>query len=241
MAGSPIFDLADHERAKFTDDPSYRERFKAILDSGPTLEEAIHHGNAFNGAVNIARTLAFYELYKMTAGIAGHVAEIGVWKGASFLLWAKLVQIFEPWSSTQVHGFDWFKGMDPDMRDGDIRSGSYSADYQRLRRLIDIQNLSPIARLHCMDVTTDLHAFADQVPDIRFKLVFFDAGVYSVVKSALPWFWEHLTPGGIVVFDQFNYQVSPGETRAVTEILPGVPIRTMPWTRSPSGYAVKGS
>ncbi len=35
-------------------------------------------------------------------------------KKSIFILFFQLVQIFEPHSMSQVHGFDWFKGMDMD-------------------------------------------------------------------------------------------------------------------------------
>jgi hypothetical protein len=46
----------------------------------------------------------------MTQSIAGHIADVGTYKGASALLFAKLMKIHNPESLWQVHGFDWFKG-----------------------------------------------------------------------------------------------------------------------------------
>lgn len=84
----------------------YHKALAAIQEMGFTFYDLIHHNPAFVGHMNLARFLAFYETYKQTLGLAGHIAEVGVWKASSLLYFAKLTQIFEPESITLVHGFD---------------------------------------------------------------------------------------------------------------------------------------
>ena len=55
--------------------------------------------------MNLTCFLAFYETYKKTLGLSGHIAEVGVWKASGLLYFAKLTQIFEPESSALCHGF----------------------------------------------------------------------------------------------------------------------------------------
>ena len=100
-----------HEFNKFADrrDP-YRRALDEIQRMGFTFYDYMHHNPAFVGHMNLARFLALYETYKQTLGLAGHIAEVGVWKASSLLYLAKLTKIFEPESPTLVHGFDWFKG-----------------------------------------------------------------------------------------------------------------------------------
>ena len=72
-----------------------------------TQDEIIEDFPRFSGHMSIGRYLTLYELYKKTEGIAGHIAEVGTYKGSSLLWFTKLVQIYESESLTQVHGFDW--------------------------------------------------------------------------------------------------------------------------------------
>ena len=65
------------------------------------------------------------------------------------------------------------------------------------------------------------------------------AGVYEVVSKSLPYLWERLTAGGIMLFDQYNFDVAPGETRAVREFLPHAKVRTFPNGWMPNAYIVK--
>ena len=80
------------------------------------VADYIHQFPLFTGHVNLARYLALYEAFKMVQGLSGHYADVGTWKGASFVFIAKLIKLFEPYSYAQIHAFDWFKGVDPAKR-----------------------------------------------------------------------------------------------------------------------------
>ena len=217
----------------------YNEGLTEILSLGYEKEDLIHHFPSFVGHMTLSRFVALYELYKMTLGVAGHIAEAGVYKGAGTLLFAKLTKIFEPESLTLVHGFDWFKGMHPTQEEPASINKSYKEDYERLMRLIKAQRLEDVVHIHKLDIVTELNAFFDENNYMQFKLVFLDAGQYDIVKSCLENFWPRLTSGGIMVFDQFNHETSPGETRAVKEFMPDAKIRTFSYGWMPTAYVVK--
>ncbi len=236
----------------------YRKSLAEIQEMGFTFYDYIHHNPAFAGHMNLARFLALYETYKKTLGLAGHIAEVGVWKASSLLFFTKLTQIFEPESITLVHGFDWFRGTICGQNEMTDRvqylwkeSSSSEEEnrprtdeeanemYKKIKRLISIQNLDHIAHLHKLDVTKELERFFEEHPHIQFKIVFLDAGTYEVTKACLPHFWSRLTSGGILILDQFNNEIAPGETRAVREFLPDIPIHTYVFTNHPSAYIIK--
>lgn len=225
----------------------YWAGLEQILKLGFTETDYIHHNHAFVGHMNISRSLALYESYKRTLGLAGHIAEIGIYKAASLLFFAKLIQIFEPESLTLVHGFDWFEGMKPGedessdrVREMWKRDACGPVEHERVCKLIAYQHLEHVAHIHKLDVTKDLDAFFAKYPHLQFKLVFLDAGTYDVVSSCLPHFWPRLISGGVLILDQFNHEIAPGETRAVREYLPEtVPIRSFVFSTMPSAYVVK--
>ncbi|MDB5773294.1 MAG: hypothetical protein JWM42_3668 [Burkholderia sp.] len=202
--------------------------------------DLIHHFPAFTGHVCLGRFLALYEVYKQTLGLMGHIAEAGVWKGSSLLMFAKLTQLFEPEALTQVHGFDWFRGNHPEEAEKHLVSeNSYFESKERLEALIRAQRLDNVALLHELDLSKDLDAFFSKYAHLQFKLVFLDCGLYPVVRHCIEYFWERLTPGGILLLDNINHETAPGETLAVREMLPGMRIRTFPFTQQPTGYIVK--
>ena len=55
--------------------------------------------------MTLNRIFAIYEYYKMVKDVAGHAAEIGVYKGAGTLLLAKLIKIFE---NRVINAGSWF-------------------------------------------------------------------------------------------------------------------------------------
>jgi predicted O-methyltransferase YrrM len=228
------------ELRKFDDRKApYYEGLRQILSLGFEPTDFIHYFPAFAGHLTIARFLSLYEAYKMTLGVAGHIAEIGVYKGAGSLLFAKLTQLFEPASLTLVHGFDWFDGIRLTAEEKYIGEDECREDYGRIVKLIAAQGLSHIVHLHKLDVTRELDGFFEEHAHLRFKLVFSDCGSYEVVKATLQHFWPRLTSGGVMIFDQFSHEVGPGETRAIQEFIPDAKLKTFTFGWMPTAYVVK--
>lgn len=217
----------------------YYEGLEQIKKLDYSTEDFIHYFPCFTGSQTISRYLAFYECYKNTLGLAGHIAEVGIYKGASLLFFAKLTQIFEPNSFTQVHGFDWFLGNSPSESEQNIVKDSDRESFERLMKLIQAQGMENIVKVHKLDVTKELEGFFEKYPHLQFKMIFLDAGMYEVVKACLPIFWKRLAKGGYLILDQYNFDIAPGETRAVKEVLGDVEIRTFPWGWMPTAYIVK--
>ena len=218
---------------------SYKEYLNFIRKKDISLNDFMEHFTCYIGHMSLSRVLGLYELYKKTLGVSGHIGEIGTYKGASFFLFAKLVKIFESESLTQVHGFDWFEGTGEDDIEMKVETGSYKQDYDEFIELRNIQGFENLAFIHKMDVVTELKGFFDENKHMQFKLFFMDAGLHKVVKAALPLVWERLTPGGILILDQYNHELSPGETIAVREILPNAKVKVLKNIWMPSGYIVK--
>jgi predicted O-methyltransferase YrrM len=232
--------MGKYELQKFASSkPQYYEGLQQILELGFDATDYIHNFPAFAGHLTLARFLTLYEAYKMTLGVAGHIAEIGVYKGAGTLFFAKLTKLFEPQSLTLVHGFDWFKGAKITDEEKYVFQGECYEDYARLMHLVSAQGLSNIVHIHNLDVTKDLDEFFQDNSHLQFKLIFADCGIYEVVSSTLKHFWPRLTSGGVMIFDQFNHEVAPGETRAIKEFMPDAKIRTFTFGWMPTAYVVK--
>lgn len=217
----------------------YHENLQKILCLGHEKEDLLDYFPAFVGDLTLTRYLTLYELYKQVQGISGHIAELGVFKGGSTLLFGKLVRMFEHNSLTMVHGFDWFHGIQQDTDSALQVPGGDSSDEGTLRRLIRLQDLQSTVKIHNLDARTDLPDFFEENTHLRFKLVFLDSGTYEVTKASIANFWPRLNAGGIMIFDQYNNEVAPGETAAVQELLPNETIRTWPGSWMPGSYIRK--
>lgn len=219
--------------------PDFYKAFEEFGKMGYSTDDFINHFSCFIGHLTLSRFLAFYELYKKVLNVAGHIAEVGTYKGASLLYFAKLVRLFENNSLTQVHAFDWFKGSEPGKMETKIVKGGYAEPYERVKKLVEIQKLQDIVRIHVVDVRTDLKKFFQKNKYMQFKIVFLDAGTYDNVRACIPEFWPRITKGGILILDQYNHELSPGETIAAKELLPDVEIKTLSNFWMPTAYVEK--
>lgn len=219
---------------------------KKFVQLGYEPADYYNYAPCFMNARTLARYTSLYELYKATLGLAGHIAEVGVYRGGVSLLFAKLMLLHEPHAITQVHGFDWWRDP-PTPGEGDAPdvahdpAYNYSEPYDRIMELIGVQGLQRWAVMHRMNVLSELEPFFAEHSHLQFKLVFLDAGNYDIVARCIREFWPRLLPGGIMIFDQFNHEVAPGESQAVRELLPeDAVIRTLPHGWMPTAYVVKG-
>lgn len=212
-----------------------------IEEQNIATADLLEHFTAYAGHMSLNRMFTLYELYKKVQNVAGHIAEVGVYKGAGTILFAKLVQIFENEALTQIHGFDWFEGTGEGGKNDTelVPKGGYKSDKDLLINLIKKQKLDHIIRINDFDVTKELKKFFEKHKHLQFKLVFLDAGMYEVMQSCIPLFWERLTPGGIMIFDQYNHELGPGETLSVRELLLNAKVKTIPNSWMPNAYVVK--
>lgn len=225
--------------SKFKDiDAQYFSYLADLLSAPPEPVDLLHQFPAYVGHVNLGRYLFLYEMYKKVLNLAGHVAELGVYKGATFLFFAKLVRLFETHSSTQVYGFDWFKGMleHPEASPGEV---PYVGDYAQLVKLIESQQLQDVALLQRLDLSTESELYLQKHPHLRFKLIFVDCGQPNVLRAGLSNFWPRLVTGGVLVLDHYNLECSPQESELVDQTIGTNCIRKLPFNRQPTAYVVK--
>lgn len=221
-----------------------RAQFYSYLEtvdaSGVAPSEIMQNCTTYMGHMTLNRLLVLHELYNSSSDIAGHIADVGVYKGFSSFLFAKLIKIHESEALTLCHGFDWFRGQVIGEKDSALTfDAGYSSDFSHISELIRAQELDNVLKIHNLDLRSDLDAFFNKYPHLRFRLVNMDCGKYDVVKHALPRFWDRLNKGGIIIFDQYSHEHAPGETIAVHEVLPNVELRTIKNSWTPTAYAIK--
>lgn len=199
----------------------------------------IQNSNLYMGDAKLANLIFHIDVYRKLIGLAGDIAEVGIYRGDSFLLWSKLVKIFEPYNLTQVYGFDWFQGMKPGAADDGFQSGKYCGDYSHLMNMIKSQGLEGISLVFPLDVTKEIKHFIEERPFLRFKLLYIDCGIQEVMEAAYEYLYPRLVRGGYLLMDHYNYKVSPTESGIVEKYIGDNIIRQMPYTRQPSGYIIK--
>jgi hypothetical protein len=206
---------------------------KVFEQSHGTYADKLDAFAKFASRQAIAKFLARYEIFKQILDVNGSVIECGVLHGGGVLAFAKLSAILEPTNHVRkIIGFDTFegfpsvhavdhKGDSSHLRVGAL-TGSPLDDVQRAVDLFDVNR--PLAHIPKIElVKGDLCKTAPEYvaanPHLVVSLLYLDVDLYEPTKAALEHFVPLMPKGAIVVFDQLNAKMFPGETRAVDEVL----------------------
>jgi O-methyltransferase len=162
--------------------------------------------------VGRSRCFMLHGLSLYARALPGEIAEVGVYRGGT----ARLLARTNPGKT--VHLFDTFAGMpdhDPNVdvhRRGDFADTSLEGVKQFLQG--------------CPNVAFHQGFFpqtAEPVRDSRFCLVHIDTDIYRSVKDGLEFFYPRLVPGGVLVFDDYEWERCPGVKQAIDEFLADKP------------------
>jgi hypothetical protein len=208
--------------------------------------------------IHLIRFLAHYELFKLTTDIPGSIIDLGVYRGGSFFVWHKLLEIFNPTdTSKKVYGFEGFQGLSNfDEKDGNKlnnvgksemgwNSGSVEQEIMKLCEIHNMDNILAKTRSKIIkgDIFETLQPFLTETPGLRISLLHFDVDLYSVTKFSLEKLYDLVVPGGVIVFDEYALPPWEGETRAFDEFVKernlNIEIKKLPWSLTPNAYIIK--
>jgi hypothetical protein len=181
---------------------------------------------------HLKRFLAMYEIFKLALPVKGSIVECGVFKGFGVMSWAKLSAMLEPENLTRrIYAFDTFAGF-PSVHDkdktgvADVTPGGLFADsHDELQALITEYDrdrfLGHIDKVHLIkgDVVATIPPFLEAHPHLVVSLLFLDMDLYEPTKAALAHFVPRMPRGAVIVFDELDNPMWPGETVAALEEL----------------------
>ena len=179
---------------------------------------------------HLKRFLAMYEIFKLALPIKGSIVECGVFKGFGVMTWAKLSAMLEPENLTRrIYAFDTFAGF-PSVHENDrtkitdvTTGGLYADSHDELQALIAEYDrdrfLGHIEKVHLIrgDVVETIPPFLEQHPHLVVSLLFLDMDLFEPTKSALRHFVPRMPKGALLVFDELDNPMWPGETLALLE------------------------
>ncbi|MDA9101232.1 TylF/MycF family methyltransferase [Omnitrophica bacterium] len=194
----------------------------------PDFEKAFEYENYYylsSGITRMRKLIAHYEFYKMAAKIPGDIVECGVFKGASFMRWAKFREIFGQTDERSIIGFDTFGtfpetefAADQEKRAEFIRkAGSESISAEQLHRVLDRLGLDRKIDLVEGNILQVMPDYLKARPDLKIALLLIDVDTYEAAKCSLESLYPFVVQGGIIVFD--DYGVFPGTTKAVDDFM----------------------
>jgi hypothetical protein len=162
-----------------------------------------------------------------TRAVPGDVAECGVFKGGSLVSIALYLR--DNRLAKRVFGLDSFQGFDESVHK-DIALGG-AADAEKRVGGFEATSLAGVraklAGLGLLDAVTLISGyFAEtlkQLPENKFSFVHLDCDIYDSYCQTLGYFYYRMSPGGIILFDEYDDPPWPGCDLAVDEFLANKP------------------
>jgi hypothetical protein len=162
--------------------------------------------------------------------VKGSIVECGVFKGFGVMSWAKLSAMLEPENLTRrIYAFDTFAGF-PSVHEKDSTAvahvtpgGLFADSHDELQALITEYDrdrfLGHIDKVHLVkgDVVQTIPPFLESHPHLVVSLLFLDMDLYEPTKVALEQFVPRMPKGALLVFDELDNPMWPGETVAALE------------------------
>lgn len=186
------------------------------------LWSVIDHWPLYCGIGNLARAMAIADIVRSTLKVPGHLAEFGSWRGANVLLMAKLLRIFDPHGCKVVHCFDSFRGLTEFTRQDDGSSANkkrYHGSPEELKEIIVLYKMQDEIVIHPGLIEKTLPQLLKSRRELTFSFVYCDTDLYQSTSRILAHVHPRLAKGGVIVFDEWNYDTFPGEGIAANEFL----------------------
>lgn len=203
----------------------------------------------------LGKLLARASLFSQVKDIPGDIVECGVFKGSGILTWLKLKKIFVPNSFKKVIGFDYFdtnsllnslSGNDKVSMTELFVDRNYEHDEAVSKLLHEKISLAGFGKNDYELVKTDIcqtaPEFAAKRPGFRISLLYLDLDIEQPTYDTLSAFWERVSIGGLVVFDEYAvHQWS--EAEGADRFFKGknIQIKTTTDYFCPIAYAVKSA
>jgi O-methyltransferase len=163
-----------------------------------------------NTLVDKYRCFELWSLGKQMQGVEGDVLEVGVWRGGTGVVLAKSLA----GSGKKVYLADTFTGVVKTGAQDTLYKGGEHADTSRplVEALIKACELDNTVILQGIFPEDTGHQVTG-----KLAMLHCDVDVYLSAKDVVEWTLPRLSPGGVIVFDDYGFSGCEGVTRLVNE------------------------
>jgi len=172
--------------------------------------------NTYNGIVpnhtlvDVYRCFELWTLGKQMQAVDGDLLEVGVWRGGTGIVLAKSIL----GSDKKVYLADTFTGVVKAGERDTLYVGGEHADtslsiVEALIKTFELDNTVTLQGMFPEDT-------AHLVPG-KIAMLHCDVDVYQSAKDVVEWVLPRLSPGGVMVFDDYGFTGCEGVTRLVNE------------------------
>lgn len=200
----------------------------------------------------LGKLLARAFLFNQVKDIPGDIVECGVFKGSGVLSWLKIKRILAFNSLKKVIGFDYFdtnslinslSGNDQVQMKDLFEERQYKHDEAAGKLLCEKISLAGFREsdyeLVKGDISETAQEFVSERPGFRISLLYIDLDIEVPTYDALSAFWDRVSVGGLVVFDDYAiHQWSEAEGADKFFHSKNIKIKALDYLH-PSAYVIK--
>lgn len=202
----------------------------------------------------LGKLLYRFQFFEQIKDLPGDIVEIGVFKGSGIATFSKFVEIFCPNSNKKIIGFDIFdpklseqiltKDSEQDKLTMTVVLNKVNQDelsIDAVNKRLDNMHIDKKYILIKGDVEETLPEFINKNPGFRAALIYIDVDIERPTYCALKYLWDRLLPGGIILFDEFEYHKfseSCGVDKFIKEYHLNVELKSTNWL-APTAYIIK--
>lgn len=165
-----------------------------------------------NSLLTVDRLESLEKLVRQTENIPGDIAQVGVYKGGS----ARLILLN---TKKACYLCDTFEGLPKESdkdnchKEGDFKDTS----------LGKVGSILPNPPYHCLLMGIFPEETGQFLDRYKFSFVYIDVDLYKSTKDCLEFFYDKLTPGGILVSDDYEMPSCSGVKIAFDEFMKDKP------------------
>jgi hypothetical protein len=173
------------------------------------LAEMVHRDQ--RTLLGLDRLYSLWQAARLVARVPGNLAEIGVYRGGSSWFLSEAVRHFSG-TPVPLHAFDTFTGH-PSVTEHDP---FHTVGRFNETSLAGVQQF--LAPLHSVTIHPgDVLATIGDMPDVAYRLVHVDTDLYAPTLACLRHFAGHVSPGGVIVVDDYGARKCEGVIEAVSD------------------------
>jgi O-methyltransferase len=167
-----------------------------------------------NTLVDIFRCWELWQLVGQAKKLSGSFIEVGVWRGGTGALIASAAK--QRGIAAPIYLCDTFRGVvKAGIHDSAYKGGEHAdtsiPTVEALMKSLGLTNYRIVEGIF-PDATSHL------IPENEgFRLCHIDVDVYDSARDIVDWVWSRLVPGGLIVYDDYGFEMCPGITRLVDE------------------------
>jgi hypothetical protein len=166
----------------------------------------------------LGKMLHRFDFFNKVKHLPGDIVEIGVFKGSGIATFTKFIEIYCSNSNKKVVGFDIFNVNDSEKilkNDSDHDNSKMQIVYKKVdneeltiesvEKRLSNMNMNKKHILIPGDVCSSIPLFLKENPGFRVSLLYIDVDIERPTYYALKYLWNRILPGGIIIFDEYEY------------------------------------